>query len=169
MAGCRDLCLWNPSPPAYSVGTARSGGRGSAPSDPPCWPWSASLGVSQSRSGSRSRLKGETRAGIRTAVAVQVIILVISLKKGCFGCVNEPASELQMCSHVVFWVPSLSFCAWLSFSLLPTYFNTPSVTLLPSLPLHSSFKSRKSYHISTGMWSSLHKIHGINHTWNPLN
>lgn len=80
MAGCRDLYLWSPFPPAYSVGTARSDGRGSAPSDPPCWPWSASLGVLQSRSDSRSRLKEKKNTRIRRVVAVQVIILVILLK-----------------------------------------------------------------------------------------
>lgn len=35
-ARCQGLYLWSPSPPACSVGTARSGGRGSAPWGPPC-------------------------------------------------------------------------------------------------------------------------------------
>lgn len=44
-------CLWSPSPPVCSVGTARSGACASAPSGPPCWRRSASPSASQSHSG----------------------------------------------------------------------------------------------------------------------
>lgn len=77
MARCQDLYLWNPSPRACSAGTAHNGGHVSAPSDPPCWLWSASLWALQSRSGSRSQLKGQIQNAMSTAAETQEALLVI--------------------------------------------------------------------------------------------
>ncbi len=54
---CQGWCLWSPSPPVCSGGTAHSVWRGSVPSGPSCWHELASLSALQSHSDSRSPLR----------------------------------------------------------------------------------------------------------------
>lgn len=69
---CLDQCPWNPSPPAYTAGTARSGVCGSVHEGLPCSHGSASLAASQSRSELHSPLwedKIRSKTGVETKMS----------------------------------------------------------------------------------------------------
>ena len=160
-AGCRGRYLWIPFLLACIAGTARNGGHGSAPSDPPYSPWSASLGVWQSRSGSRSQLRKKKRRHHNKWFTLLFTMTNPALwKKWCWIVL---VSQSYTCA-VVFHILSLCFSHFLL--CLTVFFIALTISVLSIC--HPVTLPQPSSPSLPPKQDNLYRTNTLNHIWYQL-